>query len=435
MADSHDPQTQAQVYVDDWYAAAQDYSGVLPGDRRELTEFVNTVGFTYTSDVLSMGDPFTFQVPNPDGRYRDKFQRGAGLKLFLTNPRVNGGRPTLKHTGIVVNRAWHCTTAGNFLDIQGADLGWHLRENDAPLWYVLQGATLERLLKDPKFIHPSWGIKGIVTDTETTKLIRRGLNNSRAQLSIDMQALGSTVWIQVEPGDKVADLILTYCRRIGRLFTVSPDGYMQVFTPNETAPTLFTINYHGDSRRSLNNVISCSGNEDLTSIWNTVTCIGEVAGGQLARDSTNQNALKRRGTFVNDKALPFRHNLNFTDGEIFNRRDAQKQAQWRYARGIFDSFQAQYVVRGHHQNGNWWESDQYCTVHDSQNGIEGDYYVQAVTYSRDAQGDRTTVTLRKPGLLRASYGVYARAPRHAAPSTLPVATTEGTSTTTTTTAK
>jgi hypothetical protein len=52
-----------------------------------------------------------------------------------------------------------------------------------------------------------------------------------------------------------------------------------------------------------------------------------------------------------------------------------------------------------------------CTVRDSVNGIDAALYVSSVRYDRDAQGDRTTVTLRKPGLLQAAFGVLPMAPR------------------------
>lgn len=413
-------QTEAQIYVEDWYSSIPLPPGIAgpPAPTVELKrEFVNTVNFTYSSDVLNLGDPFAFRIANPGGRYREKFQRGANVKLMLKNPNVNGGRTTLKHDGIVVNRTLTGDMSGFHLDVQCADRGWHLRENDAPLWYILQGATLERLLKDTKFIDPSWGIKGLVTDNGTTALIRRGLNNSRAQAQIDLQALGTTVHIQVEPGDKIADLVNAYCRRIGRLFTVSPDGYMQVWTPDENKAALYSINLHADNRRTLNNVMSFAITEDISSIHTHVTCIGEIVGGNLQTDSTNQNATKRAGSFINWKALPFRHNKNYADGDIFGSTSAKKQALWAYNRGVYDSWTATYTVSKHHQGGNWWEADQYCTVHDSINGLDGDFYVSAVTYTRDESGDKTVVTLKKPNLLKASFGVFPRAPRVSVPTT------------------
>lgn len=422
-----DPTTQAVIRFDNWFNAAL---GVAQPVKQEI---VNTVGFTYSSDVLNLGDPFAFRIANPNGRYNEVLQRGAKVEFFLKNPNVNGGNLTLKHTGIVVNRTLTCDRSGDYIDIQAADLGYHLTSNDAPLYYVLQGGTLERLLKDPKFIDPSWGLQGPVTDHETSVLIRRGLNNSRAQYSIDMAPLGTLVRIQVEPGDKIVDLVTTYTRRIGRMFTVSPDGYMQIWKcGNEKL--LYALDYHGfySTDKTTNNLIDLHITEDISSVYTVVTCVGEIVGGTLAADTTNQNAAKRIGTFTNSFALPFRHNLNFCDGDVFDSSAAKKQALWKYNRGIFDSWAYIATVRGHHQNGNWWESGTLCQVLDSVNGVQGLFYVQSVVYTRDEQGDRTQVTLRKNNLLQASYGVFARPPRVSAPTNLPAAATEGPTNITTT---
>lgn len=433
-----DPQTECHVSVEDWYfpASVNGRQAAGPPEFKQH-EFINTVGFAYSNDVLNLGDPFSFSIANPQGRYSQRFQRGSTVKFFLKNPSVNGGKLTLKHEGIITNRTARADKSGCFLDVQCADRGWHLRENDAPLWFRLQNATLEGLLQNTKFIDPSWGLKGPIADNATTVLMRRGLNHSRAQIAIDQQTMGTTVYIQVEPGDKIADLISVYCRRIGRLFTVSPDGYMQIWTPDETKIALYSINFHGfDSvDRERNTVISVQITEDISSIWTVCTCIGERAGGEIARNTTSQNDGKYPGTFVNSYALPFRHNVNFTDGDIFDISHARKQAAWRYGRGAFDAWTATYTVRGHHCQGDWWEADTFVTVHDSVNGLDGDFYVSAVAYTRDDRGDLTVLTLKQPHLLRASFGVFPRAPRYPVATVIPVAGTESQTKLTTTEAK
>jgi len=465
--DKDDPQTECQVFVENWCdsaflaragagvglnAAGVPASstglaaGILEGASLGLgqdsasalkREFINTIGFTYVNDVLNLGDPFNFSIANPDGRYNAQFQRGATVRFYLKNPNVNGGRLTLKHEGIVTNRTLRFDRSGCYLDIVCCDKGWHLRENDAPLWYVLQDSTLQGLLSDRDFIDPSWGLKGIRTDNETGRLIRRGLNQSRAQIAIDLQTLGTTTYIQVEPGDKVSDIITTYCRRIGRLFTVSPDGYMQIWTPDENAPSLYAINFHGfgSNERTDNNIVSGQVTEDIGSVYTVTTIIGERVGGEIARDTTNQNSAKRAGTFRNGFALPFRHNVNATDPDIFERNTARKQAFWKYGRGIFDSWAYTVTVRGHHRDGNWWEADTFVTIHDSVNGIDGDFYISAVQYTRDERGDLTVLTIRKPRCLKASFGVFPAAPRYSAPTTTPIAGTESQTSVTTTKAR
>ena len=45
-------------------------------------------------------------------------------------------------------------------------------------------------------------------------------------------------------------------------------------------------------------------------------------------------------------------------------------------------------------------------------------------YTRDHRGDMTTLTLRKPYLLKGAFGVLPRAPKYSAPSTTPETGTE-----------
>lgn len=410
------PTTEAVITVSH-VAPGSPAAAVYPPGSTPPT-LVNTVGFSYSSDMLALGDPFSVSVPNPRGQYTDKFLRGQTIQLFLKNPNVEGNALTLKHLGIIVRRRQSCSPRGTMIQLDCADLGWHLVNNDAPLWYRLQYATLQQLLTDPKWIDPSWGIKGVVTDNVTNQLLRQNLRNGRAQAAIDLQALGTLVYIQVEVGDRIADLISEYCRRINRLVNVNCDGYIQIWLPDYNREPKFRIELHDieDPARNRNGVLDCYIDEDLTDIYTDVTCVGEIVGGDLTLDPANQNATKRRGSFRNPFALPFTHRTGFCDGNIFTSSDAAAQALWRFNRGVFNSWQAVYVVRGHWQQPQpgsrayWWESDELCTVEDSVNGLSGIFYISAVRLDRDESGDRTTVTLRKP-CLQASFGQYKRPPR------------------------
>ena len=47
-------------------------TGYAPTES-SATRIVNTVQFSYSSDVLQLGDPFSLVIPDPRGTYRDKF--------------------------------------------------------------------------------------------------------------------------------------------------------------------------------------------------------------------------------------------------------------------------------------------------------------------------------------------------------------------------
>ena len=382
------------------------------------TTIVNTVAFSYSSDVCQLGDPFSVRVPDPRGIYRDKFVKGQTIKLSMRNPNVEGGGLTTKCLGIIVDRVRTCNSGGTALELTCADLGWHLLNCDAPYWGDVQNGTLYDLLTDPDWISPTWGIRAIATDNETNRLIKQRINQGRAQQAIDLQqALGLLTYIQVEPGDKIADHLATYARRLNRLINVSADGYLQIWRPDYNRDPLFAIELHeiDDPARNKNNVLDVSISDSISDVYTEVNCVWEQVGGDTNPDPANQNWGKDVGSFVNEFALPFYRRCSFSDGDLYNNDDAKAQSFWRYSKGIFDSFQAVYTVKGHWQKpagatrAYWWESDQMCSVNDTVNGLSGLFYVAAVRCDRDERGDRTIVTLRKPAL-QASFGEYPRAP-------------------------
>jgi hypothetical protein len=390
--------------------------------RSQLPEtIVNSVSYSYSSDALALGDPFTVDIPNPRGIYTDKFLCGQTVKLYLKNPHVEGGTRTLKKTAIIVKRDQSCGPQGRTIHLDCADLGWHLANNDAPIWYVLQGTSLYRLCKDPNWIDPSWGIRGLDVDTATDRLIKQGLNQGRRERELELQnILGTFVKIQTEVGDSIAGTISEYARRENRLVNVSSDGYLQIYKPDYSIEPKFRIELHdlNDSSRNRNNVLDVRISEDITPKATHVICQGEQVGAYLApNDPTDQNAARRRGDFRNQFALPFYKRKTFADNlGVFDVPHAKKAAQWAYERGIFESWQAVCVVRDHWQKPDggsrawWWESNELCTVDDTLNGIQGTFWISSVRCDRTMQGDRTTVTLRKP-CFEPAFGRYPSPPK------------------------
>lgn len=374
---------------------------------------VNTVSFSYSSDVLQLGDPFTVTIPNPRGYYTGKFIRGQCVQLFLKNPNVNGNQLTLKHLGIIVDKQVSCSSRGSVIQLTCCDLGWHLANNDAPLHRPLNNVKWQDLLSDPVWIDPSWGIRGLSTDNTFNRLIRQGvrLPQGRAQFALDQQALGTLVYIQTEPGDKVGEIITQYCRRVNRLVNVTCDGYLQIWLPDYQREPLFRLELHDvdDPNRNRNGILEAHISENISTLYTEVTCVGENVGGEFAAEP-DQNSQKQIGNLVDRKILPFLHRVTFADGDIFEEDTSEKQARWFYNRGIFDSWQAVYVVKGHWQQqpgkrAYWWESDQMCAVADYVNGLFGTFYIAAVRCDRDDNGDRTFITLRK-STLAASFGTF-----------------------------
>ena len=67
------PTTEAVITVSE-VAPGSPAAAVYPPGSTPPT-LVNTVGFSYSSDMLALGDPFSVSVPNPRGQYTGKFLR------------------------------------------------------------------------------------------------------------------------------------------------------------------------------------------------------------------------------------------------------------------------------------------------------------------------------------------------------------------------
>jgi len=364
-------------------------------------ELPNITRFSYRSDVLNLGDPFAVTLANPRGKWTGKLPVGATVKYSLTNKDANGGQKTPKLVGIITHRDVASDGgSGTVITLRGADLGWHLLNNSGPCWQPLQGITFQTMLN--KVVDSSWGFAGVRTENDTNRKLKLGRAGAKIQLAphvtIPLQR------IQIEPGESIADVLILYAKRLGLLVNVSADGYLQVFTPNYSQPSRYVLNYHdvAEPESVKNNVERARLSETCESIYTEVTCVGEVVALPVGQAGDNPNVGKFRGRFENTSALPFLHRLVFADSEQLSKTLADFRATWRYQRGLFDSKTITYLVRGHHQNGVWWESDTMADVEDSVNGLRGRFYVSAVQCNRDMEsGDTTEVTLKMPDLLGA----------------------------------
>ena len=80
---------------------------------------------------------------------------------------------------------------------------------------------------------------------------------------------------------------------------------------------------------------------------------------------------------------------------------------------MFDSHYIEATLPDHYQGDQWLEADQIVDVDCPESDAVGRYYAAQVTCSSTrAEGDTTTMTLRWPHLLSASFGVWASPPRY-----------------------
>ena len=208
----------------------------------------------------------------------------------------------------------------------------------------------------------------------------------------------------VQPGQSVAALLTSAARRLNRLIGVSADGILQVWNPDYTQRARYRIDYHeaDDPDSVRNNVISCQIGDKLDGKYSRVEVVGQVVG-WYAQDTNDLAPGRFSGVATNSDAVPFDHELTYSEAEIWDPDLAPYAAQWKLNRGLYDSFAATYKLRGHHQNGAWWAAGTMCELHDSVNGYDGPFFVSAIKHMRTGDGDQTEVTLRLPGLLAASF--------------------------------
>lgn len=383
--------------------------------REGVVRVDGITSFSYSSNVLAVGDPFSVVVADPRGAHVKHFKRGWSARLYLRNPKVNGGAQTLKADGLVTTRVASSDNAGGTLiNLTCADVGWHLANNDAPLWFNLRNTTLERLAVACVFpqdvfkgdTDPGWGFAdGVRTSNAQSRSIKRGLVFSGSERAgfVAAAIAGSVVFVQVQPGQRMADLLITYARRVGLLVGVSVDRHLTFFLPNyvEDVDPLRVELSRSRPLGASGNVLSAQLTEDISTVYTHVMVVGENPIYQIVGDGGVRQFVpqftKLYGRHVDASNLPFRRRVTMSDGEIVVK--PERRAKWHMARGLFDAQTLEYKVRGHHQGGQWWESDLMVTVQDEVLGVSGGMYVVATRCVRDAGGDVTYLTLKPPDLL------------------------------------
>lgn len=374
-----------------------DVSVVIAGQ-----EYSKILEYAYDTDVLQLGDPCSLRLANPKGELNGKIKLGDSLELYFSHPDVAGGRRVRKLKGLVTSRQVDCSDSGTTLTVGGADLGWHLMNNAAPLWFRLRGIRFRTLLE--RVLDPSWGYSGVRTDNDTNRALKLGRAGAVQALSGSISALIPP--IQVEPGQMIADLLIYYARLARQLVNVSSDGYLQIWSPQPQPEPLYVFHLHAGPQRSVNNIERATLSETIDSLYTDVICVGTVVLPPNMADVKDPNAGRFRGTYrapADGTPLPFLRRFTFSDGDRLTKQQAEDRARWRAERGLFDAWQYIAQVKGHVQNGLFYEPDTGSALHDSVNDVDGNYYVSAVRYAGKTEppGQTTMITFRRAGLLRA----------------------------------
>jgi len=367
-------------------------------------EYANIRQYSYSQDILQLGDPCAVDIPNPTGQLNGKIKMGQPFKLYIADPNVGGGKKILMMRGIVTSRNSHSNRDGTVVTVGGCDLGWLLSNSDAPLWFRLRNVKFSQLLSkciDPTWLNPTWGFQGYRLENDTHRELKLGRQGAVQSTHGSIDAFIPP--IQTEPGEKVADLLILYARREKKLVNVSSDGYLQLWAPNYKQAVAYKFHYHRRDEGEqvhFNNVEAAQLEESSDGLYTLIQCVGSSTRPPDLQNANNPNEGQFIGTYAQHppQDLPFLRRLAFTDGDQLKKEQAASRAQWRHERSKFDSWVYTVEVKGHMQNGAFYLPDTMAYVNDTVNGVpEGNYYVTRVDMFRvRGAGTRARITMRLP---------------------------------------
>lgn len=361
--------------------------------------------YCYESDLLRLGDVFSVVLPDPWDQVHVAV--GDPIKLFMQDPGVAGAKRVQKVTGVVTQVIRTVDPdGGNVVNVAAADLGWHLVNNDAPIWKRLEGQTFELLYNN--IVDPTWKLAGFRADNDENTRLKLGGNYARSKLAAGIA--GKPPIVQISPGDKPADIFINYAKLDGKLVNVSSDGYLQLFTPRYDTPVVYHFSNRKDPQRSNdpnhpnNNVQRATLTETLDSVWTEATCVGtNVIPPRFVNPQDPNMGVHYAMSYAPTPApLGFNRLVAFAEPDRIGDAQILERAKWKIQRGLFDSWVYEITVKGHSQNGLFYEPETMCEVVDEFCGLNDTYYVTLCRYSRDeSNGTTTTLQIRKKKLLAA----------------------------------
>ena len=273
------------------------YSDRTPKVEVEINgETIDKIGsYTYDSDLLQLGDPCCVVIPDPYSQYT--INEGDPFRLWMTDPDVGGGKRVPKLRGLVTDVMTSCEEGrGTTHTVAAADLGWHLVNDDAPIWRRIVGRTYKGLFD--LLVDPTWGFAGFRAENDSNVRLKLGGNYARATATAgDTQR---PPIMQIEPGEKPADRLIEYAKLINRLVNVSADGYLQLFKPRYDTPVVAKFYRFGASSadRVKNNIQHAQLSRSLATRWTKSICVGtNLIPATEGVDPNNPNVNSFRGTY------------------------------------------------------------------------------------------------------------------------------------------
>lgn len=401
---------------------------------REYTGRQGAETFQVTSTLTNIFDGWTLELPiGPQGQLEDlpplNLQRWIPVKLSLSDPEVDSGKPVPMLQGVITRVEHDCSDSASKLVLSGYDLG-KLLDSAAKPWLRLRGVTFDKLiatLLDPSWLAANrtdgWGIQGI-TGLNRDRFIKRGKRVSQGRVAVEQEVNRKYFTfmppLQTEVGETVYDIVSRAARltgltqSAGSFVSCSADGYVQIFNPDDykNDDPLYVFEDHLDSRnlRVKRSRLLLDG-EDL---YTEYDCYGSVIvpPGAFKPDKiTNPNAGRFFGQAVGSILGPSENKLfrrlTFSDPEQYQRGFAQTRAQWRQRQSLYKETSIVMTIQGFSMPGpdGVWRpivEGNIAEVNSTRLRIQGKYIIEQVIKRQNAtEGTVSEVTFRPLGLLGA----------------------------------
>lgn len=358
--------------------------------------------WSIADDVMCLSDTACVTIPNVDGENSGRIKLGQRVEIEVKDDDVRNGSWCRAFTGVVTEtRTGSDASGGSVISITMQDLGWFLTSCDAKPLVNIKRRFFKDLLK--LLIDPSWGITKIIASNDLNRRIKHG---RQVIIQNFKPVLGAILpYIQVEPGQKPADIILQYAAREGVLVNFGAGGELIFFQPDYSQQALFSVDYSADETlRKHNNIVGRPEvRETIDGLFGEVQCWSTVVIDQAltgVKDGENPNASYRHTVFTPDtNPLPFNRRVIVSDPEAINPTLRTNRAKWKQQMGLFQSWEYTVQFDRHSQDGAFFVSDSMIEINDEVNAVRGVFYVQSVRRSMTLrEGARAHLTIRKPVL-------------------------------------
>lgn len=345
-------------------------------------------------DLLQLGDPFSVEIDNADGRHTGKVRCFDEVGVYVSDSRVSRGWTKL-YDGIVTNVTARSTRDGDTITINGADRGWLLSNCHAIPWKSVEAGTWDVLIS--RIVDPTWGFQSPSIGNDVKRHVSQG--RAGAVRYLTQRAVPPLQPFQTEIGQSPVDVILHYAK-IAKCLVNVYGRKIQIFHPVYTAPASYSIELHKstDARRNDGNIISAELTQSADGIYTEVRCYSSVVAPPVESQSDRVHAGEYRGTVSHPENIQqgIRRLFAFSDPEQMDKTNCVKRAEWKNQRGKFDSWTYTATVYGISQGGLYFAPDTMIAVNDTVNNVVGTYYMTAVAMHCDLRGGVTTHLTIKP---------------------------------------